>query len=173
MDNNYTSASSGLIDTDDLLDESDRDMIAKINAIKRDITSYFDMELFVDKIRKIIDSSDVFTFKNESNRKFIEPQKPRFVIKFKNQKDLNEVLSNKTYDTTETVKIRTDITVKAVVSEIINKFSREITDCIKDQNKIDELFKDLPKGLDKIIIGNIYTINCDIENNTIHIIYFI
>lgn len=162
------------LNSDNLLNNKDINIISNINKIKKDITSYFDMNLFIEKFRNIIDNSKYFEFRSNNSRKFIEPDKPRFIIRFKNDKDFYKKIKEiNGKDNIDTVNKRVNFITNIVRTDIINKFSSEVTLCIKDKNKVHNLFKDLPDGLENIIIGNIFTILVDIKHNNIQILYFI
>ena len=159
------------VDTSTLLDKTDIDLLAKISQIQKDITSYFDMDLFIEHMRQIIDESKVFAFRSETAKKYIPSNKPVFILKIEESTLLTELGNIPDSDATESYKV--DIVTRNIVEEIIKKMSRFISDCIKDEDKLNELFTELPDGMKEFLISNIYTIRVNIKANMIYVIYFI
>jgi hypothetical protein len=155
------------LDTSSYLNQGDIDAISRLTQIKRDITSYFDMDLFIGKMREIIDESAHFEFRSDNARKFIEKDRPVFIIKYTSETITNGL---KQFDSEDK---RVDFITDAISADIIAKFSRFITDCIRDSDKLNELFSEVPKDITEFFISNIYTIRADIDNNNIYILYFI
>jgi hypothetical protein len=160
------------LDTSQYLNTEDIDMISKINQIKRDITSYFDMDLFIDKMRKIIDESEHFSFRSSTARLYIEKQMPTFIIKYISD-DIKNKLDSYTGAPEEVESKQVDFLADAISVDIVSKFSQFITDCIKDSDKLNELFSELPKDVKEFFISNIYTIRANVKDNNIYVIYFI
>jgi hypothetical protein len=154
------------------LDTEDINMISKINQIKRDITAYFDMDLFIDNMRKIIDESKHFDFRSKTSRNFIEKDKPTFIVKYISDEVVNELNSFKGLPE-EVEDKQVDYIADLISIDIISKFSRFITDCITDSEKLNDLFSELPKDVKEFFISNIYTIRVNVKENNIYIIYFI
>jgi len=160
------------LDTSKYLNKDDINMISKLNQIKRDITSYFDMDLFIEHMKKIIDESEYFDFRSKTARSFIEKDRPTFIIKYITEKVRKDLGS---FDglPEEIENQQVDYIADLITNDIITKFSRFITDCITDSEKLNELFSGLPKDVKEFFISNIYTIRVNIKENNIYIIYFI
>jgi hypothetical protein len=143
-----------------------------MNEIKRDITSYFDMDLFIDKMRSVIDSSEHFEFRSKMARNYIDKNIPTFIIKYKSDEIKNN-LKKISGPEEEVENKQVDYITDMISKDIISKFSVFITDCIKDSEKLNELFSDLPSDVKEFFISNIYTIRVNVKENNIYIIYFI
>ena len=149
------------------IDKKDADILGTINTIKKDITSYFDIEKFIDKLRVIIDDCPDFEFRSVTAKKFIRTDKPTFVLKM--NKELLEKLKNSNLDLSKKV----DKVSQVIAAEIISEISVFITDCLIDSDKSKDLFTSLPEKAAIFLISNIYTIRCNINANNVQIIYFI
>jgi hypothetical protein len=160
------------LDTTKYLNEEDINLISRINQIKRDITTYFDMESFIDKMRKIIDDSEHFAFRSTTARLYIEKDKPTFILKYISD-EVSEKLKSFTGLPEEVESQQVDFIADAISVDIVSKFSQFITDCIKNSDKLNELFSDLPKDVKEFFISNIYTIRVNVKENNIYVIYFI
>ncbi|ALN97945.1 hypothetical protein Bp8pS_266 [Bacillus phage vB_BpuM-BpSp] len=155
------------LDVGNLLDKEDIKALTDFVQIKRDIATYFDMELFTDKMKEIIEKSEVFEFRSRNAKKSINSKSPVFILKIKDNNIYNELLSYS--DTKEQI----DKVNKIIFKEILDNMSRFITECIMEEEKTSELFVDLPDDLKTFFITNIYSTKSNIEGNNIQISYFI
>ncbi|AMS01293.1 hypothetical protein AR9_g209 [Bacillus phage AR9] len=162
-----------LADTSKYLNQSDIENIVKVNKIKKDITSFFDMDLFINKMRDIIDESEHFDFRSKTSRLYIEKERPNFILKYVSDELTNKINSVQGSDPEETESIQIDIITEYIFNDVISKFSTFVTDCIKDTEKLNDLFSDIPDDIKDILISNIYTIRPDIKGNNIQVLYFI
>jgi hypothetical protein len=160
------------LDTSKFLKQEDIEAISKIGQIKRDITAYFDMDLFINKVREIIDNSKHFSFRSETARLYIEKDRPTFIIKYISD-DIQTGLNNIDGVGEELESKQVDYLADAISADIISKLSKFITGCIKDSEKLDELFSGLPVDVKEFFISNIYTIRINVKENNIYILYFI
>jgi|GEM_PF-2716516 len=151
-----------------LITQEDVNAINTLQKVKKDIMRYIDMELFIDKVRDIIRNSDNFDFRSERVARFIDPEKPVFVLK----SPLLEV-SGKNANNINYLDYLTDEITDVVANEIITKISDVITTCIKDTDGMDSLFKDVPDDIKVFYLTNIYTIRISPSSNNINIQYFI
>jgi hypothetical protein len=155
------------LDTSDLLNEQDITNLTAISEIKRDITSYFDMDLFIKKMSELINDSKHFEFRSLTAKKFIDKEKPIFILRHISddiQKELNGL-----HTKDEKISFITSV----VNTNIISKMSVFITDCIRDEKKLNDLFKDFPKGTAHFFVSSIYFVRVDVEKNNIQLQYFI
>jgi hypothetical protein len=155
------------LDTTSYLNQGDIEAISKLSNIKKDITSYFDMDLLIGKMRDIIDESKHFDFRSENARKFIDKEQPAFILKY-----ISEEIKTG-LEQYRDVSDQVDFVTSAVAGDVIAKFSRFVTDCIKDSSKLNDLFSELPKDLTEFFISNIYTVRVSVKENNIHVLYFI
>jgi hypothetical protein len=160
------------LDTSKFLNEEDINLISKINQIKRDITSYFDMDLFINNMRKIIDESTHFAFRSSTARLYIEKEKPTFILKYTSD-SIKQKLESFDGLPEQVESQQVDFITDAISVDIVSKFSKFITECIKDSDKLNELFSGLPKDVKEFFISNIYTIRVNVKENNIYVIYFI
>lgn len=160
------------LDTSKFLNKEDIDAISRIGQIKRDITAYFDMDLFIDKVREVIDESKHFSFRSETAKRYIDKEKPLFILKYISD-DVKQGLESFTGLPDEVESKQVDFIADVISANIISKLSKFITACIKDSEKLNELFTDLPKDVKEFFISNIYTIRINVKENNIQILYFI
>lgn len=163
---------SKTLDTSKFLKQEDIEAISKIGQIKRDITAYFDMDLFINKVREIIDNSKHFDFRSDTARLYIEKDRPTFIIKYISD-DIAKGLAEIGGSGEEQESKQVDFLADAISADIISKLSKFITECIKDSEKLDELFSGLPVDVKEFFISNIYTIRINVKENNIYILYFI
>lgn len=161
------------LDTSKFLNEEDINAISKLSEFKKDITAYFDMDLFIKKVSEIIDNSEHFSFRSKMAKLSIDKDKPTFIMKFISDEIVNTLKGFTGASQEELNNKQIDYVVEMISEDLISKISIFITDCIKDADKLDELFKDLPKDIKEFFISNIYTIRVSIEDNNIYMIYFI
>jgi hypothetical protein len=159
------------LDTSQFLNQEDISMISKLTQIKRDITTYFDMDLFINNMRKVIDESSYFTFRSETSRRFIEKNQPTFILKYSDE--VRVILGNVNGVSEEVESKQVDQVTQLIAQDIIAKFSQFVTSCIKDSDKLNDLFTGLPTGTKEFFISNIYTIRVNVRENNIYILYFI
>lgn len=144
-----------------LLDENELEQVKKVMQIKKNIISYLDMETFIDNARDIIINSNTFDFRSAASKLYIDPSRPIFILKIKDQNKLKTIQnSQKPIDEVN----------KYLQEEIIKKISKELTDSIK--NSDDGLFKDVPEELKEFIISNIYVIRSNVKENNIQLFFF-
>lgn len=153
---------------DTLITDEDMKNINKLNEIKKDIMSYIDMDKFIDLMRDAINKSENFEFKSERSSRFIEKDQPNFILKSK----LLAIDKKTVNDKQKLNKITEDI-CQLVFEEIISEVSKELSYMFKDNENIDNLFKDIPEDLKDIYLTNIYTIRLNPVENIINILYFI
>lgn len=142
--------------------------MTKLNSIKRTLKSCIDMDVLIDKMKKIIDESEEFSFRSERAKKFINKNDPTFILscslldKFKglNPKDLSKL------DTNKVSKLTDDIT-KLVNDKITSNVSNFINECVLDKEKFDSLFKNIPEEFSDILLTRIYIIRVSIVDNSV------
>lgn len=135
-------------------------------AIKRHIKACFDMNKFLDIMKECIDNSEHFEFNSERSRKFINKQRPIFILK----SSLTEGVTLR--DKTESeVDEFTNMIVKHLSDEILNKISDNMMNILSDPEKYHDLCN-VDKDLVDLVITNIYKVNIDKDKGIIHLEYF-
>ena len=135
--------------------------------IKKSLKSCMDVNIFINKMKEIIDESENFSFRSERSKKFIDKNNPEFILTYKK-------LNTKNIDTSKVSDMNklTEKVTNIVFDEILSKASEFITESITDKEKFDQLFKDIPEEFSSKNIFNIYTIRVSIKDNAIIIKYF-
>lgn len=145
------------------LNEEEIKKVAKALQLKRDIMSYLDINEFIEKTRRIIDNSDIFEFRSNVARLYIDKKNPQFVLKIKDENLLNEILQKKN---------PRDEIAKLLQHEIIKNISELLTEALKKSNN-NNLFEDIPEEITKFVLSNIYVIRANVEINNIQLFFFI
>ena len=143
------------------LNDKEMTQLKKALEVKRDIISYLNMEVFIDKVRTIINSSLNFEFRSITSKLYIDTRQPIFVLKLKDEKIYNEIskLSNPIDAVNDLLRV-----------EIIQKISTLLTDCINDTAS--DLFEGITEELKEFVISNIYVIRANIKENNIQLFFF-
>jgi hypothetical protein len=137
--------------------------------IKKTLMSCMDMKKFIEETKNIIDNSEHFNFKSDRTRKYIDEKDPKFII---SSELLNKHSKVKNDDIEKMNKIMDEIR-PYVVSELINKFSDYVAECIIDEDKFNNLFKNLPEEFSSTFLTRIYTLRISPSENTIVLGYFL
>ena len=87
--------------------------------------SYLDINEFIEKTRRIIDDSDIFEFRSNVARLYIDKKNPQFVLKIKDENLLNEILQKKN---------PRDEIAKLLQHEIIKNISELLTEAFLGLN---------------------------------------
>jgi len=161
----------------DFLENDDYKMMENITKVKKYILSIFKPEFMIEKIKENINKSELFSFSSSRSEKFINVQKPNFILTYNYEKCL-EVYPKKISSMTDEV----DFVVECVYQEVIRPFSSYLLDALTnrtedDRNK-DEIFKeisDLEELLEigTIIFSSIFGMKVEIQNKIMHLEYII
>jgi len=156
--------------TTELLNQDDIKVLSGISAIKRDITSYFNMDLFVEKMREVIKQSKNFKFRSTTAELYIEKERPTFILKYVEGEvadGLAELVSNGASNDAQI-----DYILNHVNTEIIKEFSKFALECVLDNDKTTQLFDEVPE-LKSLLLSTMYTVRISVEDNNINVLYFI
>lgn len=156
-------------------EEKDLDIIKQIMAIKSNLTAYLQPKELIDEVITLIDNSEIFDFKSQRNRKYINEKRPLFVVKSKSDKHIKEL-----YPHLNNITDREKLISESVHLEIVSKLSDYLVKRIKDTQTLtniiqEEITEEILETsiLISFLTASIFSINCDFASNTIYIEYMI
>lgn len=162
-----------LIETTDYLNDEDEKLLQLIQIIKQNITSYIGKQNVVDKIKDIIENSEYFSFKSKRNAKYINLNKPLFIItanKEKITKDKNYTFKNSQDDYLILHNLIQDEITSKYSEFLSNKLTTESINEILINKKLSDIeIKDDLNMLASFVTASIFGINIELANNIIYI----
>jgi hypothetical protein len=136
-----------ITDTTELLSDKDYEAINEIKKITHTIFYYIDKDLLLERIRNIVDESQIVNFRNERSKKFIDKNRP--VLYLVVDKDL--LIKNNQLPKFNTEDQEASFYSNIAFTEVLSKINAFINDCAHNNSDIQEflngrsLFKDLEK----------------------------
>jgi hypothetical protein len=163
-----------------LIDNSDdEEMLMEIINIKKNILNYIDIEDIINKIISLLDKTKVFSFKNKRNAKYINKNKPLFILQIHHEKAVNKFGEYNDKDLEKYYQYVSD----CLHSEIIAPFSDYLMRILKNNDEFKKVLKkfnlDLKEsysedlGLTAFLTASIFSISVDKSNNIIYLEYII
>lgn len=141
--------------------------IIKLSKIKKTLMSCIDMELVIEEAKKIIDKSKNFSFRSDRAKRFIDPKDPTFILKSsllsddkKSKENLQKLKGKELSDLTDKI-------THAVNVEVASKITEFITKSALDEEKFNELFKDLPEEFTNTFLTNIFIVRLSVVDNSV------
>lgn len=134
------------MDTTELLTDQDLQDLEDYVSVKKRLYSYLDLNKLIKNIKKIINDSELVSFKNERSEKFIDVKKPIFYLKI----DIKKAIDCKDY-------LRKDDKFESLNSKVkycSNIIYREVL-CNITENIFDEIHKN-PELESYILSKNIF-----------------
>lgn len=180
-----------VIDTADLLKKSEEDLLFQIERIKKNITFFIKPEVLVNEISEIIEQSELFSFKNKRNSKFINLSRPLFIITI-NKAKCKELYGYE-FHYTEGTMIDTNKALPAgilddynfiermVGEQIVSKYSDFLNSILVDDDKFlnfleeqgikrSKINKELVKLISYMTVA-LFAITIELRNNIIYLEY--
>ena len=150
-------------------DKQDLENLQKLIKYKNDLTTSIGIDNFIKKVSEIIDQSEYLSFKREQSRKFINRDRPIFILKVNDE--LNKKYSTMNYNDPKVADKITDEITEMIKDSITSKVSEFIMDHIKNDEKLNKYFNSFDESLKNLCISNIYGIRVNIDNNIIYLEY--
>ena len=158
------------METSDLLNKEDEQILKEIQIIKQNIAKYVGAKTIVDEIRNIIKESRYFSFTSKRTEKYISLSRPLFIVSINRElvtKDTGYVFTETPNDCS--------IISKLIQQEITSKYSNYISSIMRGE----ELKKIMTKNnidvnddlleLTTFITSSIFGINIALNENIIYI----
>jgi len=163
-------------DTSEVLTDEDYKLIENIKTLKRNLFSFIKMETFIEAVVKIVDESELVSFKNERVKKFIDKKRPVFILTVDRDKAINK-FGKKFNGEEDEAKFFSGIIFDEVISNVttylkqsIDDLSKEDKDKIFDVNLFDEENYEnnmLSESINRLsVISTLYGLR--LENNAKH-----
>lgn len=149
-----------------LVHEEDLKQLLDVMAIRSNLMAYIGIENLINEIKDVIDNSETFEFRSLNARKFIDKNKPTFVIKVTPSKI--EYFLNK-YKDKDIEKYINEIS-SLVGNEIISESSKIINKFIDGNDELVNLLKEYDTSITDLVLSNIYSIKVgNISDNIIYL----
>jgi len=132
---------------DELLNEEDYKLIDTVNFVRKHIMSYYDKGTLVEKIKKIINDSEVVNFRNSRSSEFIETRRPVFVLKVDEDSAFDKYETDEFFNDTAEINYYNDV----LYNEIINEFSTFLMEAYRELNN--KAFEDINENELKMATG--------------------
>ena len=141
------------IDTSDMLNDEDYKLMKEVKEIKRHILSYLDVNILVDKIRSLIEESEVVNFRNARSAKFIDARRPIYAIIIDKDKAMDKYPVKGGFTSEEN---EAQYWGQVVQDEVIDPFVTFLIQSIKGDESIQEFLngRDLFVGISKENVAN-------------------
>lgn len=146
-----------------------------VNKVKKLIISFFNSNALIENIKQNIIDSDIFEFTSERSAKFINIDKPVFIIKINKELALKKYpTDSKTFRSSEN---ETNWITDCVHKEIVSKFSTFLYTSVNDKlfkNKLNGIFKEeIPKETIElgIMMSSIFGTRINLTNYTVTLEY--
>ena len=162
------------VDTSELLNDSDIELLNQISKVKKHIFSYIKREPLVDEIKRLIEQSDAVSFASKRAAKFVDPQKPVFSLKF-NEERVKELYPPKKFkDDEDELKYLMEV----LHSEVVSKFSTFLITSLREYREgkeSSEIFKENPnlESLAMLMVSSIFGMKFDLEVKAVQMEYLI
>lgn len=156
---NYT-----LIDND-----KDKEQLVEMLNIRNNFMNYIGIQNFIDHVRTVIKESEHFEFRSLNSEKFINAEKPVFIIKVKDGhlKDIH--IPSKKNDIAEDELYRSSI-VRYISSEIFTPAGDIINNYIKGNDELEKKLVGIDSSITEMVLSNIYSVLVgNHSDNIIHI----
>ena len=135
-------------------------------TIKKHIKACFNMVKFIEIMKESIDASPDFEFSNPYNKKFINPNKPIFILKTSFlTKETMKNTSPEAHD-----KLVTLVT-KKLAEQVTNDIELKMMECLCDEKTYHELCE-IDKELVNLCISNVYKVRVDNSKGIVTLEYF-
>lgn len=149
-----------------LVHEEDLKQLLDVMAIRSNLMAYIGIENLINEIKDVIDNSETFEFRSLNAKKFIDKNKPTFVIKVNPNKI--EYFLNK-YKDKDIEKYINEIS-SLVGNEIISESSKIINKFIDGNDELVDLLKEYDTSITDLVLSNIYSIKVgNISDNIIYL----
>ena len=149
-----------------LVHEEDLKQLLDVMAIRSNRMAYIGIENLINEIKDVIDNSETFEFRSLNAKKFIDKNKPTFVIKVNPNKI--EYFLNK-YKDKDIEKYINEIS-SLVGNEIISESSKIINKFIDGNDELVDLLKEYDTSITDLVLSNIYSIKVgNISDNIIYL----
>lgn len=113
------SINNNKVDTSNIMTEDDYKLMQEIKNIKRQLFSFIDMKVLINKIIEIVEESELVSFKNERSKKFIDTKRPLFHLTIDIEKSMVKYKKTKFKSENDEASFYSSV----LFDEVINKIS--------------------------------------------------
>lgn len=150
-------------------DKEDLENLKRLTSYKNNLMNSIGMDVFIDEVRNIIDNSKYFEFRSPMSKKFIDKDRPIFIIKMNDEMASKYCKINKTDD--KIINKRVNEITETIKNCIIEKISNYLTNYIYNNQELKEYFESFNETMKNLFISSIYGIRVNLQDNIIYLEY--
>jgi len=149
--------------------EEDIEILNKFITYRNNLMYSIGIDNFINKMREIIDNSKYFQFRSDNSRKFINKERPIFILKVKNE--YNKEFEGKNFNNESVADEITSTVTRWLQDDIIKNMSSFIQDHIANNEDLKLVFDSFDSNLKNLCASNIFGIRNSIKDNMIYLEY--
>ena len=163
-----------------LMSMNDRELFIIAERVKESIANFIDRKVMIQKIRELIDNSEVIEFYSQRTRKYISLTRPVFIVRV-NESEFKKKYNRELTETNEIYDLLNNIIFEDIIRnytkfllDIVrsDKFTTALRSKLKNMNcQIDPaLLEDLSE-LSEFAVSSSFQTLMKLDTNMIHIVY--
>jgi hypothetical protein len=153
-----------------LLSSEEKNELLEILTFRNNLMEYIGIEKLIEEMSDIIDKSEHFDFRNESARKYIDKDKPFFVIKVSTTEGITNLPTIDRNSSDSDLNRYRDVIYKYVGNEIVSESSKLFDKHILNNENLKAKFEKLNTELKDVFLSNIFGVSISSPlDNMIHL----